>query len=368
MTRRRLTNSEIYRLVYDYIGVDGGYLGGFTYRTHAEFYPYYCDLDIDPYQYEGTTRERFMQILSEASPSDQAKILKGVFKKYPLSGSLDSRQDTYNEFLGILSELDANVSEDDPLVNRVIEILAYKGRHDLASLLKGCWHDINQSNTYGSRYYSYLSTLEIYVPITRHEKFEALSASDHEAIISAFHVPYPVKDHEIEINHVEFFIDPNSKLPNSPRKPLSLDHIDFDFITQQIAKCDDKILHGDFEGAITNARSLIEAICKYVLEGRNVQYDGNSDLPELYKAVAKELNMHPEEHVDKPLKQILGGCFSIVNGLGAIRNKLSDAHGQSPKKRYKPLKRHAAFAVASSKALADFIYASYLENPKKRMY
>jgi DNA-directed RNA polymerase subunit L len=71
--------------VVSYIGVHGGYLGDFTYATHASFYPEYCGLDIDPYQYEGTTRQRFMEILKNASPQDQAKILLGVLEKYPLS-------------------------------------------------------------------------------------------------------------------------------------------------------------------------------------------------------------------------------------------------------------------------------------------
>jgi hypothetical protein len=44
-----LTRQEIARLVNRYIGVSGGYLGDFSYRTHAEFYPEYCDLDINPY-------------------------------------------------------------------------------------------------------------------------------------------------------------------------------------------------------------------------------------------------------------------------------------------------------------------------------
>mgnify|MGYP001353846773 CR=1 FL=1 len=79
-----MTRPEVTRVVNRWIGVSGGYLGDFSYRSHADFYPEYCDLEIDPYQIEGTTRERFMEILSGASPSDQAKILKGVLERFPL--------------------------------------------------------------------------------------------------------------------------------------------------------------------------------------------------------------------------------------------------------------------------------------------
>jgi hypothetical protein len=79
-----LTKQEIMKIVNRYIGVSGGYLGDFSYRTHADFYSEYCNLDIDPTKYEGTTRKRFIDIL-EVSPSEvQAKIVRGVLQRFPL--------------------------------------------------------------------------------------------------------------------------------------------------------------------------------------------------------------------------------------------------------------------------------------------
>ena len=79
-----LTRPEIYMITNSYIGVSGGYLGDFSYRTHEEFYPYFCDLNISASAYEGTTRQRFLSILENADEPTQAKILKGVLKKYPI--------------------------------------------------------------------------------------------------------------------------------------------------------------------------------------------------------------------------------------------------------------------------------------------
>jgi hypothetical protein len=88
-----LTRPEIYTVVNRYIGVKDGYLGDFSYRTHTDFYPLFCDLDIDPNQYEGTTRERFIEILSKSTPEVQAAILRGVLKKYePGSSELRTAQ------------------------------------------------------------------------------------------------------------------------------------------------------------------------------------------------------------------------------------------------------------------------------------
>jgi hypothetical protein len=107
-----LKKSEIYKLVHDYIEVDyDGDMRDFSYQDCRKFYPYYCDLKINVEDHVyGTTRETFMGILEEASPLDQAKILRGVFKKYPLSYFNEKERETkqliYDEYQGIIARLD----------------------------------------------------------------------------------------------------------------------------------------------------------------------------------------------------------------------------------------------------------------------
>ena len=82
-----LTSSEVMKVVKHYIGVSNGYLGDFSYRTHAEFYQEYCDLDINLNQYEGTTRDKFIAILKGSSSEIQAKILRGVIARFPVTNT-----------------------------------------------------------------------------------------------------------------------------------------------------------------------------------------------------------------------------------------------------------------------------------------
>jgi len=89
-----LTNIEIMRVVNSYIGVNGGYLGNFSYRTHKEFYPMYCGLNIDPESYSGatgTTRERFIHILRTSDSPAQAKILRGVLEFFPVDTEFNTQ-------------------------------------------------------------------------------------------------------------------------------------------------------------------------------------------------------------------------------------------------------------------------------------
>ncbi|KIA84000.1 abortive infection family protein [Flavobacterium sp. AED] len=97
-----LTRPEIFMITNGYIGVSSGYLGDFSYRTHEEFYPYFCDLDISPTAYEGTTRQKFLTILENADAITQAKIIRGVLKKYPVDFfPEDQRQAKQRSFLAI---------------------------------------------------------------------------------------------------------------------------------------------------------------------------------------------------------------------------------------------------------------------------
>ncbi len=83
---RTLKDFEINKLVYRYIGVEQGYLDDFSYRSHHEFY-INLGLDINPYNYNGTTRERFITILSESNPKVQARILEGILGRFPIKSS-----------------------------------------------------------------------------------------------------------------------------------------------------------------------------------------------------------------------------------------------------------------------------------------
>ena len=129
------------------------------------------------------------------------------------------------------------------------------------------------------------------------------------------------------------------------------------FIEEQVRKCDNKIDDGDFGGAITNARSLVEAVLIEIekqLSPTSPQYDG--DLIKLNKRVQTLLNLDPaRKDISDMLRQVLSGLTSVVTGLAGMRNKMSDAHASS----YKASKHHAKLAVNSAKTFADFIFDSY---------
>lgn len=128
------------------------------------------------------------------------------------------------------------------------------------------------------------------------------------------------------------------------------------FIKEQITKCHSKIETGDYNGAITNARSLAEAVMIEIIEnaeGKEIKNDGKLD--NLYKQVKKLLNLTIDPKVLPPtVIQVLSGLDSISNGLAGLSNNSGDRHAN----KFKTQKHHARLAVNSTMSLVDFLLDS----------
>lgn len=139
---------------------------------------------------------------------------------------------------------------------------------------------------------------------------------------------------------------------------LEPDHLSHQFIVEQVDKCRTKIGSGDFDGAITNARSLVEAVLTAIeseFEPAPTDYDG--DLQRLYKRVAKHLNLSEEgsQVVDDNLKQVMRGFVNIIAGIAGISNKMGDRHAR----RYKPAMHHANLIVNAALTLSNFVFDTF---------
>ncbi len=138
---------------------------------------------------------------------------------------------------------------------------------------------------------------------------------------------------------------------------LEPSHLSHDFIMEQIEKCRTKMGQGDYDGAITNARSLVEAVLAAIekeCDSNAPGYDG--DLPKLYKRVQKHLNLSPDNpKISDSLKQTLTGFISIICGLSGLSNKMGDRHVRE----YKPAEHHAALIVNAAMTFSNFIFDTY---------
>ena len=106
-------------------------------------------------------------------------------------------------------------------------------------------------------------------------------------------------------------------------------------------------------------RTLLETVCKHVLDDAGSPYPKDADLLKLWALAAEELHLAPHQHQETVFKTILGNYQAVVNNLGAIRNRVGDAHhGRRP---VKPKPRHAELAVNLAGTIAAFLVSTWRE-------
>jgi hypothetical protein len=158
-------------------------------------------------------------------------------------------------------------------------------------------------------------------------------------------------------------LEGNTSTPAEDSISAKLQQVDSTYIHSEWKKALQRKLD-DPEAAITSARSLIESVCKFILDNQQISYADDAELPKLYKATANSLNLAPDQHHEQIFKQILSGCHTVVEGLGSMRNKLSDSHGKSTKQ-VRPASRHAELAVNLSGAMSTFLLDTYEQRNAK---
>lgn len=148
----------------------------------------------------------------------------------------------------------------------------------------------------------------------------------------------------------------------STEKLTTLPH---EFINDQIRKINEKLDKRDYDGAITNARSLVEAVQEEIIRkaGAKVpKWDGN--LMKLYKATKQTLNLDPsQKDLSDTLKQILTGLNSLVSGVSGLSNQMADRHFRP----YKPSRHHAKLAVNAAFTFCEFLLESHEYQQKQEL-
>ena len=140
-------------------------------------------------------------------------------------------------------------------------------------------------------------------------------------------------------------------------QPETTKNIDHKFINEQIEKSQKKIFEGDFNGAITNARSLIEALFIEIIEREEkaeIKNDGN--IENLWSRVKKIMKLQIDKTVMPDfIIQILSGLDTSIKGLAGLSNNAGDRHAN----KFETKKHHAKLAANLAMTLSDFLLDSW---------
>lgn len=140
-------------------------------------------------------------------------------------------------------------------------------------------------------------------------------------------------------------------------QPDSSKQINHVFINEQIEKCNKKIVEEDYNGAVTNARSLIEAIFIEIIErseGQEVRNDG--DVENLWRKVKRIMKLEiDKETLPDYVVQILSGIDTSLKGLAGLSNNAGDRHAN----KFNTRRHHAKLSVNLAMTLSDFLLDSW---------
>jgi len=139
---------------------------------------------------------------------------------------------------------------------------------------------------------------------------------------------------------------------------VQLSTLSHEFVAEQIQKSKDKLAADDYDGAITNARALVESVQEEIIRNSEVEMPNHKgDLGILYrKGTQKALNLDPsQKDLNTALKQVLSGFNSVISGISGISNKMGDRHSRQ----YKPSLHHARLTVNAALTFCEFLLDSF---------
>ena len=119
----------------------------------------------------------------------------------------------------------------------------------------------------------------------------------------------------------------------------------------------DRLEGGDLDGAITAAKSLLEATCKAVLDRLHMQVPTGADLPKLYSLAAVAVGVSPNVDTREALKGAFRSVQTAIQSVAELRNTLGDAHGKREDE-FAPLHALTELAVNLAGSCAAFLALS----------
>jgi len=123
-------------------------------------------------------------------------------------------------------------------------------------------------------------------------------------------------------------------------------------IRDELKKASDR-LKNDPQGAITSARTLLETVCRFILDGLDQRYATDGDLPKMYSQVADALGLSAGKSTSDINKRFFGSVHTIIQAVGELRNRIGDAHGRSGAELHAS-QSQAELAVSLAEAMTKF--------------
>ena len=134
----------------------------------------------------------------------------------------------------------------------------------------------------------------------------------------------------------------------------SINTIDRSYIKDMANRAQEDIELGNFDSALTKARTLLEEVFCWAIERKGEQSSSSGDVGKMFSQVKCLYNIHADKTMDRRICDLVNGLNKIVDSIGQMRNKQGDAHGVGAS-RVNIEDYHARLAVNAAANVADFV-------------
>lgn len=134
----------------------------------------------------------------------------------------------------------------------------------------------------------------------------------------------------------------------------SINTIDRSYIKDMANRAQEDIELGNFDSALTKARTLLEEVFCWAIERKGEQPSSSGDVGKMFSQVKCLYNIHADKTMDRRICDLVNGLNKIVDSIGQMRNKQGDAHGVGAS-RVNIEDYHARLAVNAAANVADFV-------------
>lgn len=165
----------------------------------------------------------------------------------------------------------------------------------------------------------------------------------------------------IEDTPFQKLIDEIASLPSHTILP-NLSRVSAEWTLDTVERELQRALEGvdkDPEAAATAACSMLEGVCKSILEARSIEKPKSMDIKSLYRAAREPLGLAPDKdgvpnEIEADVRTVLSGLANVVQGIGALRTHSGTAHGRERGfRRLDP--RIARLSVSTASAVSLFL-------------
>lgn len=124
-------------------------------------------------------------------------------------------------------------------------------------------------------------------------------------------------------------------------------------------------LEVSISGAVTAARTMLEAVCKTILDEHNITPQDRGDLARLYNQTRTCLGIVPTAGATQSIYEMCTGAAGVVSGLAGLSNASGDRHGLVGGAELSD-RTFAGLAVHASGALCLFLAQTHLFRMRTR--